>query len=334
MKIDIFTHIIPQKYLDALVKKKPSINPVLMTGTKNLPTLTNIESRLRIMDNFDDLAQVLTIAGILSEGDVRPQDEVELAQIANDEMAEIVIKYPDRFLGAVAALPLSDLDAALKETDRAINDLKFKGVQIFTDISGEPLDSVKFRPLYKKMADYDLPIWIHPRTRSGEPDYVGGKTTDYFAFMFFTWPYQTTLAMNRLVFGEILEDYPNLKFITHHGGGMIPYFAERVSGRYDYNQVILKGVGFERQLKKPPIEYFRRFYADTAHEGSTLALMCVYSFFGAEHTLFGTDMPYDNEYGLRLIRETIRSIERMDISEADKVRIFEGNARQLLHLLI
>ena len=91
---------------------------------------------------------------------------------------------------------------------------------------------------------------------------------------------------------------------------------------------------FPREYRRHPIEYFHRFYGDTVTSGSTPALMCGYSFFGADHILFGTDMPYDEELGLRGIKDTIRAIEQMEISEAERVKIFEGNARTLLRLLI
>ena len=77
-------------------------------------------------------------------------------------MAELVGKYPDKFVTAIACLPMNDIDAAMKETDRAIKDLGFRGIQIFSTINGESLDTPKFRPLFEKMAEYDLPIWIHP----------------------------------------------------------------------------------------------------------------------------------------------------------------------------
>ncbi len=332
MKIDIFAHIIPQKFQDALFKKKVTMDPLILQQMRAIPTLTDVELRLRIMDRFDDLVQVLTLGGLSIESAVGPQDAVELAQIANDAMAELLIKYPDRFVGAVAALPMNDVDAALKETDRAINDLKFRGVEVFSDINGEPLDSPKFRPLYEKMAGYDLPIWLHPHKSPSDPDYIGEKGSKYLAYMVFSWPYRTTLAMNRLVYGGILEDYPNLKFITHHCGAMVPHFAQRIAMRYEYNEAILNGAGFERHLRKHPLEYFRQFYADTVTEGSTSALMCGCSFFGADHLLFGTDMPYDSELGVITIRETIRAIEQMEIAKSDKVKIFEENARKLLHL--
>jgi len=331
MKIDVFTHIIPQKVVDFLLKKG-TIDPSITVQTKTVRTLYDLEFRFRIMDKFDDLVQVITLGGLSIESTVVPKDAVELARLANDEMAKLLIKYPDRFVGAIAALPMNDIDATLKETDRAIKDLKFRGVEIFSDISGEPLDSPKFRPLYEKMADYNLPIWIHPTKLPCEPDYPGEESSKYQACMVFSWPYQTTLAMNRLVYSGILEDYPNIKFITHHCGGMVPFCARRIAGMYDYNQVLFNGSAFDRILKKPPTEYFRQFYGDTVTWGDVPALMSGYSFFGADHILFGTDMPYDSQFGLRQTRETIRAIERMEITETDKAKIFEGNARELLRL--
>ena len=105
-------------------------------------------------------------------------------------------------------------------------------------------------------------------------------------------------------------------------------------GISDFFDVILKGkgTGFERRLKRAPIEYFQQFYGDTVTWGSTPALMCGYSFFGADHIVFGTDMPYDGELGMRHTRDTIQAIEEMQISKAEKVKIFEGNARELLRL--
>ena len=91
------------------------------------------------------------------------------------------------------------------------------------------------------------------------------------------------------------------------------------------------GSNLRRGLTKEPIEYFRMFYSDTAVSGSTAALMCAHAFYGAGHLLFGTDMPFDMELGNEAIRETIRSVEQMDITAEEKTAIFEGNARKLLH---
>jgi aminocarboxymuconate-semialdehyde decarboxylase len=139
------------------------------------------------------------------------------------------------------------------------------------------------------------------------------------------------MAMTRLVFSGIFEKFPKIKFITHHCGGMIPYFADRIVVHYN-NGLERLGQKHFPGLTKHPIEYFKMFYNDTALNGSTSGLMCAYHFFGEEHLLFGTDMPYDIENGGVSIRQTIGAIEGMDIPESGKKKIYEGNARKLLHL--
>ncbi len=332
MKIDIFPHILPLKYKETLYKIAPSgfyIKDVIET----LPTLFDLEHRFRIMDKYEGLMQVLTLSAppIEQIGDSRKA--VDLAKLANDEMAELVLKYPDRFAAAVASLPMNDIEAALKEVDRAINDLKFRGVQINTPINDKPLDSPEFIPLYEKMSQYDLPIWIHPVRDVDFSDYRTEKRSKYMIFHVFGWPYETAAAMTRLVFSGILEKYPNLKIITHHCGSMVPYFEQRIIGAYDHAEM-LRGAKYKRGLSKPPIEYFKMFYYDTAIYGSTPGLMCAYAFCGADHMLFATDFPYDSQFGERYIRQTIQSIEQMNIGDLEKKMIFEDNARKLLRLPI
>lgn len=225
MKIDIFPHILPVKYIEAVNK---------MSGGKfynkqvneAAPTLSDLETRFRVLDKFGDLVQVLTLGTPPLESVAQPKEAAELARIANDEMAALVARYPDRFVAAVASLPMNDIDAALQEADRAINDLRFRGVQIFTPTAGKALDQPEFYPLYEKMAGYNLPIWIHPVRDHSTPDYAGESSSKYYIYGIFGWPYETTAAMTRLVFSGVLEKYPNLKFITHHCGGMIPFSSK------------------------------------------------------------------------------------------------------------
>ena len=332
MKIDIFTHILTPKYKEAFSKKATSKSRILSYADA-IPTLADLDMRFKIMDKYEDLVQVLTITGPPAYDVFASKDAVELAKIANDEMAELVTKYPDRFVSAVACLPLTDMDAALKEVDRAINELRFRGVEIFSDIGGKPIDSPEFMPLYEKMAYYDLPIWIHPVRKPTEPDYVGENASKYLVYIIFGYPYQSAVAMTRLVFSGVFEKYPNLKIITHHCGGLVPHLGERIRLAYDHYEM-RQGFKYEQHLSRSPIEYYRMFYNDTAVSGSTSALMCGYNFFGAEHILFGTDMPFDSQIGYRFVREAIRSIEAMDISSSEKKKIFEDNARMIMRLPI
>lgn len=332
MKIDIFTHVIPAKYKEALYKTAPSgfyIQDVIET----LPTLFDLEHRFRIMDKFEGLMHILTVSSPPPEEIADTRKAVDLAKLANDEMAELVLKYPDRFAAAVACLPMNNMDAAMKELDRALNDLKFRGVQVNTPINDKPLDSPEFVPLYEKMSQYNLPIWIHPVRPADQADYRTEKRSKYMIFHIFGWPYDTAAAMTRLVFSGILEKYPNLKFITHHCGGMVPYLAQRIVGAYDHAEV-LRGAKYKQGLTKAPIEYFKMFYNDTAIYGNAPALMCALAFCGADHLLFGTDFPYDSQFGERYTRQTIEAIEQMNIDKLEKKKIFEDNARTLLRLPI
>ena len=175
------------------------------------------------------------------------------------------------------------------------------------------MDHPKFTPLYEKMAKYDLPIWIHP------------VSDDILDEPLFGWPFATTWAMRGLVAAGVFNDHPNIKFITHHCGAMVPYFADRIKWMFP-------GKFKMGDPARNWVEHFRKFYNDTAVGGNTPALMCAHSYFGAEHILFGTDAPLGPNSGLTL--ETINSVQRMEIPEADKENIFIQNAVRLLKIAL
>jgi aminocarboxymuconate-semialdehyde decarboxylase len=334
VKIDINSHICPLRYKEALnkVSGAPSIKYELKL-IEGCSTLYDVEKRLRILDKYD-CTQILTLISPPIEDVAKPKEALELARIANDSMAELVYEHPEVFIGAVAALPLNDMEATLNEVDRAINELKFRGVQIFTSIQGKPLDLPEFFPLYEKMVSYNLPIWLHPFRVLATPDYSTETESKYKIWSTFGWPYETTAAMTRLIYSGVFERLPTLKIVTHHCGGMVPFFADRIRSGYDLIERVRLPGQPKQMLTRSPIEYYRMFYNDTAIAGCTPALMCTYDFFGPEHILFGTDMPMDSQLGFRLVRQIIESIEQMDIPDSDKKKIFEGNARSLLRLPI
>jgi predicted TIM-barrel fold metal-dependent hydrolase len=334
MKIDAFAHILPTRYREALYKRADDRFfagkwDSVIGGT---PALFDLENRLRVLERHEGLSQILTVASPALEESATPEDAVYLAKLANEEMAELVAKYPSQFTAAVACLPMNNVDEALKEAERAINSLHFKGVQIFTPMDGRPVDLPEYLPLYELMAKYDLPIWIHPARGRAVPDYPAGERhSKYYIYQMFGWPYETTAAMCRLVFSGIFDRYPGIKFITHHCGAMLPYFAGRLSIGQDYAEVHLKA-RWKEALKLPPIDYFKMFYGDTALNGSSAALECGHKFFGTEHVLFATDFPYDDENGDRFTREVIDSVEDLGIPRADKNMIYQGNIKRILKL--
>jgi len=328
LKIDAYAHISPPKYTDVLRKKFSGFyNQIL---GKCAP-LFDMEERFRILVHYPDVVQVLTVGPVPPlEAFADSPKSIDLAKLANDEMAELINKHRDRFVAAIALLPMNNMDAALKEADRAINDLGFRGIYVHSNINGKPLDSEEFLPLYEKMSQYNLPVYIHPWRGDDFADYKTEDRSKYLIASIFGWPYETTAAMTRLVFSGILEKYPNLKVVTHHCGGMVPYYEQRILQHYGSQDRSGRGV---KGLTKTPIEYYKMFYNDTAIHGNTPALMLAYHFWGGGHMVFGADMPLGDHYhGFRSYRQTINAIEAMDITEAEKQQIFADNALRLLRL--
>ena len=220
----------------------------------------------------------------------------------------------------------------MKEAERAITQLNLKGVQIYSRVNGKPPSTEEIIPLYELMVAHDLPILIHPMRGAEQSDFSGEDKSFHQLFSIYGWPYDTTAAMVRLVFAGIFEKFPRIKFITHHLGGMVPFFSDRAYAHWN-NGLQRLGSDLFPGLTKHPIEYMKMFYADTAVNGnSNFSMECGLAFFGEDQILFATDMPYDIENGALSIREVIKGIENMNLSESTKQKIFEGNARRLFHL--
>jgi aminocarboxymuconate-semialdehyde decarboxylase len=334
MKIDIFNHIFPKSYYDKMLAIAPNAKDI-NKRVRNIPSIVDLDERFRIMDRFGDYVQIICLPNPPIESFASPPLSTELAKLANDGMAELVRKYPDRFPGFVASLPMNDPEGLLKEAKRAILELGAVGVQIFTNVSGRPLDRPETMPLFDLMAELDRPIWLHPARGADFPDYKSEPKSHYEIWFIFGWPYETSVAMSHLVFAGLFDKHPNIKIITHHLGGMIPYFEGRVGPGWsqlgtrtsdeDYTLILKK-------LKRPHTDYFKLFYADTALFGAKDATVCGLKYFGPERVLFASDSPFDPEKGSAYIRWTIEIIDNLDISSEDRKAIYGGNARRLLKL--
>ena len=333
-KIDFYNHIWPETFYRRVQQLAPTLTD-MNRRVAAVPMITDLEVRFRVMDMFEDYYQILSLASPPIELLAGPEHAAELARIANDGMAELVAKYPDRFPGFVASVCMSDPDAMLRETERAMEELGAVGTQIFTNAGGRPLDLPEFRPFFRKMAAYDRPILVHPSRGPNFPDYASESRSLYEIWWAFGWPYETSVFMARLVFSKIFDELPHLKIVTHHGGGMVPFFEGRIGPGFDQLGSRTTGEDYGRllrELKDRPINYFRRFYADTATFGSRSATQCALDFFGEDHMVFASDAPFDPERGPMYIRETIRVIEELPISDETRRKLYSGNAIRLLGL--
>ena len=334
MRIDAFNHFFPQRYFQKMEEVAGDLKD-MFRRTRAIKSIHDLDERFRVMDMFDDYAQVVSLPApsleTLSKGN--PQVALELAKIGNDGMAELVAKYPDRFPAFVAHTPLTAPDAGVAETERAIKELGAIGTQIFSNVGGKPLDRPEFEPFFASMNKLGKPIFLHPARGANHPDYLDEKKSLYEIWWTFGWPYETSVAMARLVFSKLLDKYSNVKVVAHHLGAMVPYFEGRVGPGWDQ---LGKRTSDEdyfsllKSLKKRPLDYFKQdFYADSAVFGSRPATVCGLEFYGVDHVIFASDCPFDPEGGPGYIRETIKIIDSLDISKEDREKIYFRNLEKL-----
>jgi aminocarboxymuconate-semialdehyde decarboxylase len=329
MIIDIYTHILPDAFFREMSRVSPKLENIgaRLRGVKKL---FDLEARFAEMDTLGDYRQIISLPNPPLEEIAQGETAQQLARVANDAMADLVAQHPKRFPAFVAAVSLDNVDAALKEAERAIKQLGARGIQIFTNIAGHPLDEERFRPVLAMMAGYDLPIWLHPARNAAMPDYAAESKSRFEMWWCFGWPYETSVAMARLVFSGVFDRHPALKIVTHHlGGGMIPFFDGRIGAGMevlgsrtsdeDYSNVL-------KSLKRPHLDYFREFYADTALFGAGNGLSCGLDFFGADRVVFSTDAP------LGPIANTIAALNALDLDPGAHEKITVANAARLMKM--
>jgi predicted TIM-barrel fold metal-dependent hydrolase len=330
--IDIFNHFMPRAYLDRLADLVPG--HVAVTAFPRLKPLVDIEARLRLLDAFGDMRHVICLANPPLELIAAPDKTPELARLANDGLAEVCARHPDRFPAFVASLAMNNVEASLAEIDRAVETLGARGIQVFTNVAGKPLSAPEFRPIFQRMVQHDLPVWVHPMRGPQFADYASEQASENEIWFSFGWPYETTACMTRLIYSGLFDELPTLKIVTHHMGGMIPYFAGKI--KLGFRQIFFgtpeqNPLAEDCGLKKAPVDYFKMLYADTAL-GETAPTRCGHAFFGTDKCLFATDAPFDAAQGRWLIGNTLRAVEALEISPEESERIHSGNAKLLLKL--
>jgi predicted TIM-barrel fold metal-dependent hydrolase len=334
LKIDVFNHIFPKPFFDRLqevVVSRGNIKRWL-----HIPFLYDLDVRFRKLEEFGpDYRQILSLSAPPIES-INPdrQTTLDLATLANDSMADLVRRHPGRFPGFVASLPLNYPNESVAELERAVTELGALGVQVFSNVNGLPLDDPRFWPLFETADRLRCPILLHPARGASVADYAGEPTSKYEIWWTFGWPYETSAAMQRLVFSRLFDRLPDIRILAHHLGAMIPYFEGRIG--YGLDQFGARTADEDygallASLRKRPYDYFKMFWGDTAVFGSRPATECGLKFFGADQVVFASDAPFDPEGGPLYIRETLKVIDGLEISDGDRRKIYQGNAERLFN---
>ncbi|GBC69840.1 hypothetical protein HRbin01_01545 [archaeon HR01] len=341
--IDIFCHIFPAGFMEELQRRCPHLSFRQAGGGAALnifntqsgywvayvipnSSFDTPEKRLEDMDKYGVDIQVLSASlpgAEPSSLSATPESLVKIASFVNDAIADVVSRHPDRFVG-VAEIPVASEESALEEFDRAVSELGMKAIQLYTQMGGVPIDNERFHPIFERAVKYDVPILLHPS--NPPPSQSRSYEQDYSLMLLFGWPYETTLALSRLVISGVLEKFPNLKIVSHHMGGMIAYFGGRLQ-IYE-NLAAMRGVKYP----KPLLEYFKVFYADTVLGGHLPAAKCGYEVFGPDHIVFATDYPFGPDVGRAFIRQAINIVKGLGLSEEEQAKIFYKNAKKLLNI--
>jgi len=336
-KVDVFNHIFPITYWDKMLELVGNFED-MGKRVRSVPMLLDMDERFRVMDMFGDYEQILSLTSppleVLFDTGTAP----EMARIANDGMAEICQKYPVRFPGYVASLPMNNPDEAVEETARVMDGSGALGIQIFTNVAGRALDNPKYFPIFQKASDLDIPIWMHPARGSDMADYKDEDKSKYEIWWTLGWPYETSVAQARMVFSGMMDKLENFKLITHHLGGLSPFHSGRTGPGWQFLGDRTSGAAGDEYraakdgLKKPHAEYFKDFYADTAVFGSREATVCGIEYYPRDRVLFASDAPFDPEKGPMYIRETIKIIDGLDIDDEWREDLYWRNAAKIMNL--
>jgi aminocarboxymuconate-semialdehyde decarboxylase len=325
--IDAFPHIIPQVCMDRFlaVASEPALD--FLRGLQRrtyLAPMRDLDARFRSMDAVDGYVQVLTLCLPPIEQMANGSAAVDLARLANDSMADLVRRYPDRFVGFAASLPLEDVDASTAEVERAVRELGALGVQVFTNCNGRAMDDPRFEPLWTRLEELHRTVWVHGARQPILPDYVGEDHSRYGLWAALGWPYEMGMFAAQMVASGALDRHPRLAFYLHHSGGMLPTFIRRGSGSWlELQPPATEDVDSYARLQQPPAEYFQRFYADTSGE-SSVAIRAALEFLGPEHMLLGSDAPFVAPVG------HLETLAYMQLPPDQRALLLAGNAERML----
>jgi predicted TIM-barrel fold metal-dependent hydrolase len=337
MIIDAHTHALHGPSLDKIMKaggdaaKKLIETEVAWTKKNEIVMYLDPKRRVEALNKYGIDYQVCTPGGHRTDVNIFPggaKRRLNMAQALNDNMAGLMEDSKGKLLG-VGNVPLKGFnDECAGEMERAIG-LGLKGMNVPSHIDGKPLDAPEFYGFWEKAMAMDIPVWVHPRDPARTKDRV--YEAEFDLIHNFGWPFETVLALARMVFSGFMDRFPKLKIVSHHlGGGMIPFFFGRTMETYmPEKQPRLIGKTLPRSL----YDYFSSFYLDTAVGGSVEAIRCCYDVFGkADRMIFATDAPYGPKHGEGRLETYPKVIRSLGLSESEAEKILSGNARKLLKM--
>jgi aminocarboxymuconate-semialdehyde decarboxylase len=312
--IDVHAHVLTEDMMQRLRKEAPDIGPTLSEVDEHGATLKiadivqrpyprggwDMDVRLRDMDAYGIDVQVLSP---LPQTFLYEQDGARtaaLCMIQNEAISALVSARPDRFLG-LAGLPLQAPKRAADELRRSMQELGLKGALIGSHLEGRNLDDPELEPLWATAEELGALILIHPQKVA-----AGERLGGYYFKNLIGNPLETTIAAASLVFGGVLERYPDLKVCLSHGGGYTPYQL----GRFVHGwNVRPEG---KKHLKTSPEASIRRLYFDTILHFDP-ALKWLVETYGADHVMLGSDYPFDMG-----MFDCVKAVRELAVSQGDR----------------
>lgn len=294
MLVDIHTHILPEKFPDilsngaispslALEHHKPGCARIMRDGALFREVLTNCwdpQVRLAECDQLGVDVHVLSTVPVMFSYRASATAALSVAQFLNEHIGELVASFPKRFVG-LGTLPMQDITLACAELERCIRQLGLAGVEIGSNINGENLDSERLYPFWEQAQALNAAIFVHPWEMIGAE-----RMKSYFLPWLVGMPSETSLAICSILFGGVLERFPNLKLAFAHGGGSFPYIAGRVEHGYQMRPDLCAV-----SAKTAPSVSMQQIWVDSlVHSPNALRLLI--ETIGIEHIMCGTDYPF------------------------------------------
>lgn len=328
LKVDFHTHIISEDFLNLAEKYGDDRFPVLektcdcganiMIKGNKFRDITNnawaADERIKEMDEEGIDIQVLSPIPVTLSYWAEPEQGLELAIFQNDFIASITKEHPKRFIG-LGTVPLQDVDLAIIEMKRAVNELGLKGLQIGSNVNGKNLDDESLDRFFQAANELGVPLFVHPWQT------LGGERMPRHNFMYMVgMPSETALAAGSIIMSGMLDKYPNLKICFAHGGGSLPYLLPRMDKGWNVWPQI-------RKTEKPPSHYAKQLYYDSlVYDEGNLQFMI--DRFGVDQIIAGSDYPF-------LLREAPsgKVVDKLTtLNEEEKAKIHGFNALDFLNL--